>query len=881
MASEDVAVKFGADLGQLQQDISEIPKRIGESFAGLGESVSGITEMFKHLQDAFVALGAVLAGGEVFREAINSANELNSAAERMSRTLGITSSEAGVINTAIQDVASKMGIGGVSAETYTDAFIHFNRQLRMNSDAMRAMGVDVDALARGTKTSNEVFREAVQLVGQYAPGVDQTQAAMRLFGRNINDVQVLLGLTDERLEEARKKQEALNLTITQEGVEAATKYRVAMNDVHDVLEGVGKTIGEAVMPHFTALSEQLAEFGPQIVEATGAAIQTMITLWDELASTIKDNWAVVREVFEDLFGEVMKVFGGDGLTAMDLFKNAVRVVQIAIVLFSTVSREVMRSFGTSLEWLISWLRTFSSVAIAAFHFDWTGINQAWRDGVNESAKILADGTQRMIDIAAQGRAKMDAIANGSLDIKRGTPAGSSAGAGTKTMPIGKDTSGMDARLAAQLALQRAMQDASLKLQLEFLKQAGDKYDQSYKHGLMSTRDYYASKLAVEQAANTAHLGALQTELAQASEAEAKAAAKSREAIKPQDRTKAEAEVLKFKTEQVKIQGQINVLLAQQSDLTRKNAQEEADALIKAQDALDQITTKRVKQRADFEVSTQRAALDQLKALRLISAQASFDVERQLEDKTYKAQVADIAARRALIRGSADEQRQQQEQLNAEAEAAEEQHQARVTQITNAGVQDRMKFQLDAQQRIEDAMGTAITDFMNGTKSLSGVLKSFFNSVIQEINNMVAKSLVKNLFGAGTSGGGIIGSLLGGITGNGGGLSSLFSAAGGWAQVPADGVLTELHRDEMVLPADLAAGVRAMSRMSLPGSIGSMGGMTSIPGNAPQLALGSGGQGPTGPITIHQNFPPATDPRTAMQVAAAAARGLSAATRRNG
>lgn len=43
-----------------------------------------------------------------------------------------------------------------------------------------------------------------------------------------------------------------------------------------------------------------------------------------------------------------------------------------------------------------------------------------------------------------------------------------------------------------------------------------------------------------------------------------------------------------------------------------------------------------------------------------------------------------------------------------------------------------------------------------------------------------------------------------------GLSSgLSSAAGGWGQVPADGMLTELHKDEMVLPAGIASPLRSM------------------------------------------------------------------------
>lgn len=41
--------------------------------------------------------------------------------------------------------------------------------------------------------------------------------------------------------------------------------------------------------------------------------------------------------------------------------------------------------------------------------------------------------------------------------------------------------------------------------------------------------------------------------------------------------------------------------------------------------------------------------------------------------------------------------------------------------------------------------------------------------------------------------------------------SMASAAGGWERVPADGMMTELHKDEMVLPANVANPVRDMAK----------------------------------------------------------------------
>ena len=56
-----------------------------------------------------------------------------------------------------------------------------------------------------------------------------------------------------------------------------------------------------------------------------------------------------------------------------------------------------------------------------------------------------------------------------------------------------------------------------------------------------------------------------------------------------------------------------------------------------------------------------------------------------------------------------------------------------------------------------------------------------------------------------------------------------SAAGGWDRVPADGMMTELHKDEMVLPAGLASSLRA--------SLGQSGGGAVTLNYAPSLGGG--------------------------------------------
>jgi len=89
---------------------------------------------------------------------------------------------------------------------------------------------------------------------------------------------------------------------------------------------------------------------------------------------------------------------------------------------------------------------------------------------------------------------------------------------------------------------------------------------------------------------------------------------------------------------------------------------------------------------------------------------------------------------------------------------------------------------------------------------------------------------------------------------------VFSAAGGWGQVPSDGSLTALHKDEMVLPASIAGPLRAMTSSWSAGS-----GPLAAPNPASASSAGPGGA--SGDVHHHWNIQ-AVDARSFSQLARA-------------
>jgi hypothetical protein len=270
----------------------------------------------------------VVQGGKFFKDAIGEATKLTGEATHLARRLGITGEQASALNTALGDIYS-------DSETYIGAFDKFAKQLRTNESGLRDMGLQTRDANGHLRDSQELFMEALQLVGTYKSGLDQTTAAQELFGKGVDDVMKLQKLNNDVIDDAKKKNEELGLGLTQEGVEASKAYKAAMNDVGDVLTAVKVNIGNAVMPVFTEMGQYFASTGPYLIAVFKGALTGLLGAFEAIKATVKTVAGVIFEAINTiidvggLMGEVFsKLMRGDFSGAYEAAKSVgTRVAQ--------------------------------------------------------------------------------------------------------------------------------------------------------------------------------------------------------------------------------------------------------------------------------------------------------------------------------------------------------------------------------------------------------------------------------------------------------------------------------------------------------------------------------------------------------------------------
>lgn len=274
------------------------------SLGGLGEAVGFVG---KH----FAALAALAAGAGIFKEGINETKKFTGEAIGLSKALGISATEAGILNVALGDVF-------ITSEEYSNMSRGLTRQLKMNEDAVKAMGITTRDTNGNFRNQADIMKDAGAVLEQYKEGTDRNLAAQVIFGRGVQDASKAIKAANVDMEAAKKKSEELGLVLSVQNVKDAKAYKSAMNELEDALMAIKKAIGDQVMPIFTEFAQWLADVGPAAVVITKGAFgglaatfwyvrNGVVVLWE----TIKAMVVSVAEPIRALSASIGKALSGD------------------------------------------------------------------------------------------------------------------------------------------------------------------------------------------------------------------------------------------------------------------------------------------------------------------------------------------------------------------------------------------------------------------------------------------------------------------------------------------------------------------------------------------------------------------------------------------
>lgn len=792
MGSSDKTTEYEitADATGFKAGMDKAIQAAKDAHSDISTSMGGIGDAFNLVKGALLAFTAVLAGGKMFKEGIDETVQLTSETVKLSKTLGISMTEASGLNVALKSIGS-------SADVYADANAKLVRQVRTNEDAVKAMGVATRDANGEYVDGKQLMSNALEALKQYKEGTDRNLAAQTLFGKGAAETTALLKLNDEVMEKAAKRAAELGLVIGPEQAAKTKEYKEAMNDVKMVMSGIMNTIGQSVMPIFTQLAQWFSSMAPTAIAIFKDVFSEVGNLFQIIIDIAKELWGCIKDVFNAIGEIIVDVVGNDVASNFNFWKSLMAAVQVAALGLETGIVLVFEVIRGALLVTIERLKMFAAIASAAFRLDWAGVKAAYSEGSANIEKVIDDSQKRIVDKTQKNAAKIQAALLGS-GAAAPDAAPKSSGGKSYTNPKEKESKGSGDKSQMQAW------EAALAAQKVAYMKAHDMYEMS----LEDEKKYWDKILAGLEKGD-----------------------KEYNAVQKKS---ADTELKLMKK------------LAQDK---RQLAMEAVEASKSA--ALSTVDTAQ-------QTSQQQLELGQITKAQMIQQEQNFETQR------YEIQRKALVDRLALLALDPTNNAVAMQKIKDQQLELERHYQLQRQSIINKAQLEALRPQLAFFQSMENSFSQSITDMLTRAKTLKQGLSAVFTSIYTSfINEFIAKKAAAEIAAFIRSS--ALGKALGleqvatseataatqaatqkalgiaGVMSN----SSIAATAAmasvaaipfyGWAMAPAVGAetfaagmaflpsaskgydipqgvnpLTQLHEEEMVLPANLSNAVRDMA-----------------------------------------------------------------------
>jgi|SRR5674476_61061 len=836
MAQDDkVEIEVGATTSDAEDKFQGLGDTIKDSMGKAGDSMSGLNAIT-------VALGMVIANlaeeafaklKEALTESYQAFAHYGEEIGKMQRIIGGTTESLSTLDTAL-------GAVGISAEKYEGIVQRVSLRMEKSAAAYEKFGISMKDANGQTKQTSVIISEIVDKLGEYEAGADRNKVATQLLGRSFISVSDLMKLTKDRMAEATSVAKDFGLVLTENDVKSAEDFSFSTTLMGEALHGIYITIGRELTPILTSMAEWFLGQGKTIFEigsiaadgfsiALTACKEVVVALWDTLTTAFR----AIGDVINAVFGS-----GGEGVTAMEFFRNTVTVLEIAIIGFRTGFIIALAAIQYALEQGASALKFYASIAVAAFHLDWAGVKTAWAKGIGDSSAAFKAMTDKMVKEAQTAHDQIAGLLNPTAKVGDTSPI---AKPGKQAPPTAKKGAGGATSQPSNMADYKAELEQQLEAEKAYFKTSTDEEITFWTAKQAESAAFWADKLskvkegskqylAIEKSAH-AESRAIDHELYMLRKTEAhQQLADDLEALKLQE-AQAQAggeERIKIATEIANRVGMAYGYEGKEYLAAVAEIEKAAKEHQKQMDKLADLHTARVAEAALNDIELEKAALAHKKDIGQISDVEELTALKDLLEKEYqlKYQAAQDDADR--IHDDVVKQQEAYDKLAAMAEKHAVDMANASTGIAKAQADQIGKF-LDP---ITQAFDTTVQGIIQGTTTIHDGFKNMCNSIVLEFNKMTVqlitnwiKTQLQLQMESGTGLGGWISSLMGAAGGSGGSaaipalntstvdaggvLNSVPSFDTGTNFVPHD-MLAVIHRGEAVVPAQYNRGQSGQS-----------------------------------------------------------------------
>lgn len=275
-------------------------RRVGETFNGAGTQIGRSART--------VGIGIAAASATVIG--------LTRGVAELGDNSAKTADKLGMNVEALQELRYAAERSGVSSNTLDMAMQRMTRRVSEAArgtgeakDALKEMGLSAEALTK--MAPEDAIAEISDAMAKVPGEADRVRLAMRLFDSEGVGLVNMLGNGSGALSELREAARATGYVLSEDAARGAEKYQDAMLDAKLSMLGLRNTIGAALMPAVTELTETFSSWlqannadVKEWAEAVGDAAQEVVPIVGEVAAGFGDVASAVRDATSVVVGAV-------------------------------------------------------------------------------------------------------------------------------------------------------------------------------------------------------------------------------------------------------------------------------------------------------------------------------------------------------------------------------------------------------------------------------------------------------------------------------------------------------------------------------------------------------------------------------------------------
>lgn len=249
----------------LTMDSSQFEKGIDKAEKTGKNAASKMEKNFSRVKKAFAAIisvAAVKKGIDAMTSLANATAAAGDKIDKQSQALGMSRRAYQEWDYILSQSGASIDSMNVSMKTLNAAIVDGSKD---SEEALKELGLTSQEL--GLLSQEQAFERVVRAFQQMPAGAQKSALAVKLFGRNGQELMALLNSGATSIDEMRIAARGLGLVMSDEAVDASVKYTDAMDTMKRTFAGLRYSIGSRLLPTFTGFINKVTSYTGKLKKA--------------------------------------------------------------------------------------------------------------------------------------------------------------------------------------------------------------------------------------------------------------------------------------------------------------------------------------------------------------------------------------------------------------------------------------------------------------------------------------------------------------------------------------------------------------------------------------------------------------------------------------